>query len=180
VSITWNESDDVGVVKRVIDLSTDGGSTFQQIALVTGPGTTGSQGYSWQVPVGLSTANGMIRITVYDAANNSAMASSAGTFQVWALPVITEANYDAQSGPAGELTISGSGCRSGETEAYAGDVLLKKVSFPAKFDQGDGTFTRLVCDDKKLNKRFPKGVSVAIVLKVPRTGQVSPAFQFRR
>jgi hypothetical protein len=178
-SITWNESDDVGVMKRVIDLSTDGGGTFQQIASVTGPGTTGLQSYSWQVPAGLSTGNGMIRITVYDAANNSAMASSAGTFQVWALPVITEAGYDGQSGPAGELTLSGSGFRSGETEVYAGDVLLKKVSFPAKFE-GDGTFTRLVSDDKKLNKRFPKGVSVAIVLKVPRTGQVSPAFQFRR
>jgi subtilisin family serine protease len=179
-SITWNESDDVRVVKRVIDLSMDAGSTFQQIASVTGPAVAGSQSYSWAVPQRLSTANGMIRITVYDAANNSAMASSAGTFQVWALPVITEANYDAQSGPAGELTLLGSGFRSGEAEVYADDVLLRKISYPAKFDQGDGTFGRLVSDDKKLNKRFPKGVSVPIVLKVPKTGQVSPAFQFQR
>jgi hypothetical protein len=108
------------------------------------------------------------------------MASSAGIFQVWALPVITDAGYDAQSGPAGELTLFGSGFRSGETEVYAEDVLLKKISYPPKFDQGDGTFSRLVCDDKKLNKRLPAGDFVSIVLKLPRTGQVSPAFQFAR
>jgi len=178
--ISWTESDNVGVVKRVIEMSADGGGTFQQIAVITGPGIGGTQTYSWQVPAGLSTTTGTVRISVYDGANNSAVAASPGKFQVWALPVITSADYISQKGGSAELILSGSGFRSGETQVYADDVPLKKISFPSKFDNGDGTYARLVSDDKKLNKRLPPGAFVAIVVKLARTGQVSPPFQFKR
>ena len=71
-SIKWTETDNVGVLRRVIELSTDNGNTYTQIADLTAPSSGVSQSYDWQVPADLATDKGKVRITVYDGAGNSA------------------------------------------------------------------------------------------------------------
>ncbi len=179
-AIKWTESDDVGVVRRKIELSTDGGLSFQEIASINGPGSADQQTYQWQTPAALTTRSGKIRITAYDGAGNSAPAASSGSFQVWALPSINDASYVTLADGRGEITVMGAGFRLDETEIFVDGISLRKISYPAGYDNGDGTFRRVISRDKKIQKRIPAGANVSIVIKLTRTGQTSSPFSFRR
>src|SRR5215472_16513535 len=48
--VTWTETDNIGVVKRVGELSTDGGRTFADIFSIIAPSSGPDQTYLWQVP----------------------------------------------------------------------------------------------------------------------------------
>ncbi len=68
VAIKWVSNDNIGVMKHDIALSTDGGMSFP-ISIANGlDGTT--QEFLWNVP-NLATSQAIIRVTAFDAANNS-------------------------------------------------------------------------------------------------------------
>src|SRR5262249_4634369 len=176
--VAWTESDNIGVVKRVAALSTDGGRTFAEIFRVIAPGGAPNQSYTWQVPASLSAVEASLRITVSDGAGNSAAATS-GLFQIWALPPISSASFNPNAGPPGELILNGKSFRKDEAQVLVNGIVLKRLSLQSP-DGQPGIFARIVCDDPKIRKRIPAGLPVEIVVTIPRTGQVSPSFQFTR
>jgi hypothetical protein len=180
VTIKWMESDNVGVVKRVLELSTDGGDNFLPLATIVAPNTEQQASFDWPVPAALSTIRGKLRITVYDGAGNFSTTVSPGKFQVWPLPIISKVDYNTLKGGKAELVIAGRAFREGQTEIYVDDVEIGKLRYYDKFDEGDGTFYKIISNDKKLDKRVPVGKWVNIVAKLPQTGQTSPPFAYKR
>jgi hypothetical protein len=178
MNIKWKETDNVGVIQRVIELSTDNGGTFQQIINLTAPSNGELQSYDWQVPAAMSTDRARLRITIYDGASNSAAITSGGKFDIWPMPIITEVTYNDGDKP--QLEISGRFFRNDETEIYVDGKQLKKIRWQDKFYEGNGMSRKVFSADKKLDKRVPLREDVMIELRVPKTGQVSPAFEFRR
>ena len=179
-TIKWKEGDNIGVVRRVVELSVDGGRTFLPIASISAPSSGEQQTYSWQVPVALSTQSGKIRVTVFDGANNSSSIVSNGKFDIWQLPIITDANFLIRDSGKGELEIFGRNFRDGETEILVDGRKMKKVRFNEKCDEVDGTCKKISSQDKKVGKFVPEGATVSLEVRIPLTGQVSPAFDWKR
>jgi hypothetical protein len=179
--IKWRESDNVGVLSRVLELSVDGGDTYLPIVTLTAPSSGEEQEYNWQVPAALSTGKGRVRIRVLDGAGNSAEAISGSKFPIWPLPIITDVVYvDAKDGKKAELEVFGRKFRLNETEIYVNGNRLKKVQFKEKCDESDGTCKKVTSVDKKLKKRVPEGEFSTIVVKLTPTGQTSPEFRWKR
>lgn len=177
-SIKWREADNVGVLRRVVEISRNNGNTYETIADLTAPSVGDTQTYDWDVPVDMESQKAKVRITVYDGAGNSAATTSKNNFDVWALPIINSVTYNEGDRP--EFELSGRNFRNGETEIWVDDVPLKKVQYVDKYFTGNGTYKHVSSFDKKLNKRVPDRTWVKVVVKVPRTGQESPAVDFRR
>jgi len=177
-TIKWRESDNVGVIRRVIELSTDKGSTFQPLATLDYPASSDAQSYDWPVPADLMDTKAQLRITVYDGAGNSAVGLSQNSFEIWPMPIINEAQYFEGDKP--ELVLSGRNFRPGETEIWVDGVQLKKIRFDERYYTGEGTSKKVSSVDKKLSKRFPDRTWVKIEVRIPRTGQVSPQLEFKR
>ena len=178
LTIQWMEADNVGVIQRVIELSTDNGASWSRILSISAPSSGPKQSYGWVIPVDMSTQKAKIRITVYDGAGNSATAIGAGNFDVWPLPIITNVVYHEETPPFIEL--SGRYFRNDVTQVYVDGVLLKKVYFQDKFFDGQGMSHKVFSKDKKISKRVPIKQDVDVTVKLPDTGQVSPAFTYRR
>ncbi|HSO76910.1 MAG TPA: hypothetical protein VLU47_18940, partial [Blastocatellia bacterium] len=176
--IEWRESDNVGVVQRVIEISTDNGGTFESIGSLAGPGSSDVQSFEWQIPIDLQTERARARVTVIDGAGNSASALSNGKFDVWPLPIITGAEYIEGKKP--ELRLSGRFFRNNLTEIWVDGTQLKKIRFDEKFSTGKGTSKKVSSVDKKLHKRLPVRKRVMIEVRIPKSGQVSPGFEFKR
>ncbi len=176
--IEWRESDNVGVIERVIEISTDNGGTFETIGSLLGPGSGDVQSFDWQIPIALQTERARARVTVVDGSGNSASALSNGKFDVWPLPIITGAEYIEGSKP--ELRLSGRFFRNGLTEVWVDGKQLKKIRFDEKFSTGKGTSKKVSSLDKKLHKRLPVRKRVVIEVRIPKSGQVSPGFDFKR
>lgn len=178
--IKWSESDNVGVIRRVIDFSTDGGDTFRELADLVAASGPDPQSFTWQVPSDASSNRARLRLTVFDGSNNRAEASVAGKFHIWQPPRITGAEFNVLADGRNELGVIGGNFHGGETEIYVNGILLKKIKVFAVDEQSDGSFSRVYSYDKKLHKRVPAGTPVQIVVKLPRTGQESQPFQFKR
>lgn len=177
-SIKWRETDNVGVLRRVIELSLDNGNTYQQIVSTTAPSSGETQSYDWQVPADLLTGKAKVRITVFDGAGNSATAASNKNFEIWPMPIINDAVFTEGDKPSVEL--AGRNFRPAETEIWVSDIALRKIQYQDRYFTGNGVYKRVTSVDKKLNKRFPDRKWVKLEVRIPRTGQVSPAFEFRR
>ncbi len=177
-SIKWKESDNVGVVRRVIEISDDNGNSFQQIASLTGPLSGDTQTYDWQVPADLWTGKAKVRITVYDGAGNTATAASRDNFEVWPMPIINDVTFTEGNRP--QLDLAGRYFRADETEIWVDGVWVGRIQYSDKYFTGNGTYKHITSLDKKLNKRVPDRTWVKIDVRIPRTGQISPAFEFRR
>ncbi|HKG20479.1 MAG TPA: hypothetical protein VKC34_01155 [Blastocatellia bacterium] len=67
-----------------------------------------------------------------------------------------------------------------QTEVWVDGLKLKRVKFTERCDIGNGTCRKVSVEDKKVHKRVPEGKFVSIVIKIPKTGQVSPAFSYKR
>ncbi|HKP12527.1 MAG TPA: Ig-like domain-containing protein, partial [Blastocatellia bacterium] len=178
LSIQWRETDNVGVVQRVIELSTDNGTSWTRILSISAPSSGENQKYDWVVPVDMSTLKAQVRVTVYDGAGNSATAVSGGNFDVWPLPIITAVVYNDDT-PA-NLEVTGRFFRNDETQIWVNGVQLGKVFFQDKFYEGQGMSRKVFSKDKKLFKRVPVKQDVEVVVKLPKTGQASPAFLYKR
>ena len=177
-SIKWREADNVGVLRRVVEISSDNGNTYETIADLTAPSIGDTQSYDWQVPVDMDSQKAKVRVTVYDGAGNSAAAASKNNFDIWALPFINSVTYNEGDKP--EFELSGRNFRIGETEIWVDDTPLKKLQYVDRYFTGNGTYKHISSFDKKLNKRVPDRTWVKVVVKIPRTGQASPAVDFRR
>ncbi len=177
-SIKWSEADNVGVLRRVIDISTDNGNTFQQLVSMTAPSSGASQSYDWQVPADMVTGKAKVRITVYDGAGNSATAVSSGNFEIWPMPIINGATFTEGDRP--ELELAGRNFRTDGTEIWVDGVPLRKIQFQDKYFTGNGMYKRVSSFDKKLTKRVPDRTWVKFEVHLSQTGQVSPSFEFRR
>jgi hypothetical protein len=182
MSVKWKETDNIGVIQRVIELSTDAGTTFQQIISLTAPSSGEDQTYDWQIPAEIFTDKAKVRITVYDGAGNSAAVTTTGKFDIWPMPIITEAQYKfGTDGGRDELILIGRNFRVDETEIWVnGQQKLGKVRFSDKFFSGDGAATKVSSFDKKIHKRIPGRQDITIEIRLPKTGQISPRFAFRR
>jgi hypothetical protein len=178
LTIKWKESDNVGVIQRVIELSTDNGDSFQQILSLAAPSSGMDQSYDWLVPITLATDKGRVRITIYDGAGNSASVTSGGKFEMWPLPIIVGAEYNDVDKP--NLEVQGRNFRNGETEIYVNGKKLKKVFFDDRFYTGSGMSRKVFSKDPKVKKRVPLHEEILIEVKLPRTGQVAPGFVFKR
>ncbi|RKX31699.1 MAG: hypothetical protein DRP71_13065 [Verrucomicrobia bacterium] len=77
VDITWNQSDDIGVVHVEILLSTDDGATFPH---TIGNGALNNT-FSWTVPDLVGNFN-RVKIICHDSASNSTQAVSAEVFKI--------------------------------------------------------------------------------------------------
>jgi subtilisin family serine protease len=179
LTINWTESDNIGVVNRVVQLSTDGGASFQQIATVPGPSLSHQQSYQWQVPASFSTDEGVLQVTVFNGAGISASSSSPGQFQIWALPVVTSASYMTLKKGKAELLIDGRNFRKGQAGVFVNGIELSKLTFKSPVS-GSVTFGRIVSNDKKLQKDVPSGQFSTLVVKVAAANQASPDFEFKR
>jgi hypothetical protein len=180
-TITWREGDNIGVVRRAIEVSTDGGDTFQEIVTIAAPSGGDQQTFDWQVPVTFSTSAAKIRITAYDGSENSSQVTSGGKFDIWPLPIITDANFKIpEDGGKPELEVFGRKFRLGETQIYVDGRKMKKIKFREKCDEADGTCKKISSQDKKIHKWVREGETVIIEVKLTRTGQVSPAFEWKR
>jgi hypothetical protein len=176
--IKWKEADNVGVIRRVIELSFDNGNTFQQIASLSAPGVGDSQSYDWQVPVDLAAGKAKVRITVFDGAGNSAVATSKAFFEIWPMPIINDAIFTEGDRP--EFELAGRNFRDGETEIWVDGAPLKKIQFKDRYFTGNTTYKRVSSTDKKVSKRVPDRTWVKVSVRLSTTGQVCPAFDFRR
>jgi subtilase family protein/Big-like domain-containing protein len=177
-SINWRETDNVGVLRRVIEVSLDNGNTYQEVHSSTAPSNGESQSYDWQVPADMVTGKAKVRITVYDGAGNSATTASNKNFEIWPMPIINDVIFTEGDRPTIEL--AGRNFRPGETEIWVGDLTLRKIQYEDRYFTGNGAYKRVISVDKKLNKRFPDRTWVRLEVHIPRTGQISPAFEFRR
>jgi subtilisin family serine protease len=179
--IKWRETDNVGVLNRVIEFSMDGGNTYLPVVTLTAPSSGEQQEFEWQVPAALSTGKGRVRIRVSDGAGNSAEAVSKGKFPIWPLPIITDINYiTGADDKKDEFEVFGRKFRKNETEIYVNGTKLKKVRFKEKCNEDDGTCKKVSSLDKKLNKRVREGEFSIIVVKLTPTGQTSPEFRWKR
>jgi hypothetical protein len=176
--IKWTEADNVGVIQRVIELSTDNGQTFQTIGSPMGPSSGDVQSFEWEIPIDLQTEKARVRVTVIDGSGNSASTLSTGTFDVWPLPIINGAEYIDGEKPA--LRLSGRFFRNDETEIWVDGKQLKKIRFEDRYYTGKGTSKKVSSVDKKIHKRVPVKQEVSIEVRLPESGQVSPAFVFKR
>ncbi|MEK6407017.1 MAG: S8 family serine peptidase [Acidobacteriota bacterium] len=177
-SIKWRESDNVGVLTRVIDVSTDNGNTFQQLVSMTAPSSGESQSYEWQVPADIFVSKAKVRITIYDGAGNSATARSNGNFEIWPMPIINGVTFIEGDRP--EVELGGRNFRTDETEIWVDGIELRKIQFQDRYFTGNGMSKKVSSFDKKLNKRMPNRTWVKVEVRLPRTGQISPSFEFRR
>lgn len=180
IPIKWKETDNIGVIRRLLEYSGDNGNTYQEMVQIVAPSSGEQQEFIWEVPVALSTdGGGRIRITVYDGAGNATSKVSTGRFTVWPLPIVTDAAYTTTAEGKGSLDIFGRNIRKGNTEVYADGILLNKIKFTGSCDE-DGRCKKLTSLDKKIKNRFPEGQFVNIQLKIASTGQASPTFEFKR
>jgi beta-lactamase superfamily II metal-dependent hydrolase len=76
-AVTWSASDNVGVATVDVDVSTDGGTNWSNVA--TGVANSGST--PWNVP-NTPTVAALARVTAHDASGNSATAASASDFTI--------------------------------------------------------------------------------------------------
>src|SRR5262249_2575556 len=179
--IKWREGDNIGVVQRQIELSTDSGVTWQVIVTLNAPSSGAQQIYNWQVPGELSTQRGKLRLTVFDGAGNSASAISTGKFEVWAMPVITRVQYDfGVSGGEDQLEGIRRDFRNGDSGIMVNDRDLGKIRFQDRFNTGNGTCSRFFSVDKKLSKKLPAKTDVNIRVRTNTTEQISAGFSFKR
>ena len=177
-SIKWRETDNVGVLRRVLEFSLDNGNTYQEIVSTTAPSIGDSQSYDWQVPADMETGKARVRVTVYDGAGNSASASSNKNFEIWPMPFINGVFFTEGDKPTIELL--GRNFRIDETEIWVSDTALRKIQYDDTYFSGAGTYKRVSSRDKKLTKRVPDRTLVKIEVRLPRTGQVSTAIEFKR
>ncbi|WP_214034522.1 DUF4114 domain-containing protein, partial [Methanospirillum sp.] len=74
VTIRWTASDNVGINKVVIRISTDGGTSYPNIirdsSWTTNPGKTKSDSFAWKSNMNYSSAK--FKVIVYDNADNTA------------------------------------------------------------------------------------------------------------
>ena len=177
-SIKWRETDNVGVLRRVIEISLDNGNTYQEIVSTTAPSAGDSQSYDWQVPAEMVTGKAKVRITVFDGAGNSATTASNKNFEIWPMPIVNDAIFTEGDRPS--IDLVGRYFRPGETEIWVADIALKKLQYQDRYFTGDSMYKRVTSVDKKLNKRVPDRTWVKFEIRIARTGQISPGFEFRR
>ncbi len=94
VDVTWNQSDDIGVVQVEVLLSTDGGASFP---LTIGAGALNGT-LSWTVPSLIGSAN-RVKVICHDSAGNTTEAVSAADFQIGGVSAVGDI-------PSGRLTLA--------------------------------------------------------------------------
>jgi beta-lactamase superfamily II metal-dependent hydrolase len=101
--IEWNDFDSVGVASYALDYSTDDGSNWQSIMAQT---FGDPDHYQWSLPLTPATAC-RVKVTVWDAAGNSANDISNGVFSIVAGHDTISPSVTVLWPNGGELLISG-------------------------------------------------------------------------
>ncbi len=89
VPVSWITDDDVAVISVSLDLSVDGGNSWQPVA----NGLNNSGMYVWIVP-DISTHDGKLRVTAIDGVGNSGSNSGEGLFIIYGTQVAGDVNGD--------------------------------------------------------------------------------------
>jgi hypothetical protein len=82
-NITWNSS---GVTNVKIELSTNGGTSYDQVLVASTPAASGS--WAWSIPGGQAAADNY-RVRISDASSPSVNDESAANFSIGGAPMIT-------------------------------------------------------------------------------------------
>ena len=61
-----------------------------------------------------------------------------------------------------------------------GGSVIRQYLNDEKYYTGEGTSKKVSSVDKKLSKRFPDRTWVKIDVRIPKSGQISPQFEFKR
>ncbi len=93
-AITWDQSDDIGVVNVEILLSTNNGSSYDTVIAEGAFNGT----YNWTVPA-MAGSDNMVKIIVHDSAGNSAETVSAGSFIIGGTSAVGDL-------PSGQLLLA--------------------------------------------------------------------------
>lgn len=96
--INWSASDNVGITRQDITLSTDGGKTFPTTIATGLPGN--AQTFLWTVPA-LDTNQAQVRVTAFDTSGNVGLANSAQNF------TITTSNFVLNVSPTNSTIMVG-------------------------------------------------------------------------
>lgn len=180
-AIKWRETDNVGVLRRVIEVSLNNGSSYEEITSSTAPSNGETQSYAWQVPAEMITSKARVRVTVYDGAGNSSTTTSNKMFEIWPMPIINDAVFtEGTEGSKPSIELHGRNFRPGQTEVWVNNMALSKIKYEDRYFIGNGMYKRVASLDKKLTKRIPERTWVKFEIRMPRTGQVSPGFDFKR
>ena len=100
VPITWITDDDLSVSSVNIDLSIDGGVSWNAVAF----GTADDGYYSWQVP-DLSTSFGVLRVVAFDNDGNAGSDQGDGFFSINGTQIAGDVNGDGVVDVADLLSI---------------------------------------------------------------------------
>lgn len=152
---TWTASDNVGITRQDIALSTNGGSSFS-VTLASGlAGTVRS--FVFTVPSGAATTTARLRVTAFDAVNNAGSDASNQNFTIQAPQTATE------------LKVDDGTLETGLVQSNAIVVnRLTPTSYPAKLDRVRIRFTQFS------GQSSPVGRSVKLLVFTNPTGAAQP------
>lgn len=136
-SITWNSSDNVGVVSHELSLSTDGGANFD--IEITKPLAGTIQSFSWSVPSQMVVQNAVVGVLALDANGNRRLGRSpnfiikAGSSPDITPPTVTDVSLNATKIIAGEsYTVS---WKSSDENGIASHDIFLSLNGGGSFDQ---------------------------------------------
>lgn len=115
--VSWTASDaTAGLQSVILEYSSDGGSTYTQVADLTNL----TSPYSWQTPT-TDVTGALLRITATDAAGNSTQVVSSSFNVDDSAPTVTITSPSANTPSQTTATISGA-CETGLTVTLSGDI----------------------------------------------------------
>jgi len=176
--LRWQSSDNVGVKKHTIKLSTDGGLSFPTIIGKALPGS--QQQFLWQVPSGLATRQARIQVTARDDVGNKTTVAS-NNFTISSVPRITSAriNQATASKPI-RFVVEGSGFITGDAVIEVNGSPFSQTFYPATGALPCGTSVKIQARGAEVTEKLPAGVEVNITVFNRRTSVRSAPFKFRR
>jgi hypothetical protein len=154
IRVTWSASDDVGIVSQSVEVSLDGGSSWEAIVAV-GPIPRAHE----FVPDARARGALLVRVTARDAAGNSGSDQSDAAAEVRARPAVERVTLKPTGGGY-LLRVSGTGLAANAAVRVNGEA----VDVPATFDAARGRLRlRGGAEDLHLN---PDGQPNTLVVEV--------------
>jgi subtilisin family serine protease len=170
VNLSWTPGGGPAVAQS-LEYSADG-ADFAPIASVP----VGTDAYAWRIPDDLA-GTVLVRISVTGA--NGEVAVSATPLAVRARPTIASVKLKKSSSGKRMLVVDGAAMVVGEAVVYVDETPLGALKFPKNGLASDGTATRVISKDNRLNRLIPAGATVTITLR-QGGGQTSAGFPFSR
>jgi subtilase family serine protease len=171
-TIRWKSTDNGSVVTQDIFLSTDSGSSFNQVIVAGLSGTENS--FLWNIPAGLNTGTARIQVVARDSQGNVGKDASDNNFAIGLRPILI--NPVLNSGKL-KFTATGSNIQTGAILIVINGA--NRESFATTVNAGGTKFTvkkSAVSSPSglSLSKAIPKGVIVQLLVRNPNGIESAP------